>query len=71
MENISRILNFAAHDLPRNTAKIGRRENFPFYGIVNIMENGAFANAPFSIIFSKVFKTLLRFILLFSVLFME
>ena len=35
----------------------------------NIMENGAFdasgANAPFSIIFSKVFKTLLKFVLIF------
>ena len=29
--------NFAVHDLPRNTAKIGRRENFPFYGIHNSM----------------------------------
>ena len=34
-----------------------------------IIENGAFAlaaNAPFSIIFSKVFKTLCNFFLLFS-----
>ena len=30
--NISRISIFADHDLPRNNAKIGRRENFPFYG---------------------------------------
>ena len=33
VDNISRILIFAIHALPRNTAKIGRRENFPFYGI--------------------------------------
>ena len=32
-ENILRILIFADLDLPRNCAKIGRRENFPFYGI--------------------------------------
>ena len=25
--------NFADHDLPRNNANIGRRENFPFYGM--------------------------------------
>ena len=32
----------------------------------NIMENGAFApNAPFSIIFSKALKTLLKFFLIF------
>ena len=31
-ENISRLLIFADLDLPRNSAKIGRRENFPFYG---------------------------------------
>ena len=37
----------------------------------NIMENGAFAlgaNAPFSIIFSKVFKILLKFFLIFLTL---
>ena len=34
MENISRILIFADLELPRNFAKIRRRENFPFYGIV-------------------------------------
>ena len=33
-ENISRISIFAVRDLPRNTAKIGRRENFPFYGML-------------------------------------
>ena len=33
LENISLILIFADLDLPRNCAKIGRRENFPFYGI--------------------------------------
>ena len=33
MENISQISIFAVPDLPRNNAKIGRRENFPFYGI--------------------------------------
>ena len=32
LENISRILIFADLDLPRNCAKIGRCENFPFYG---------------------------------------
>ena len=39
------------------------------YVFENIMEIGAFANAPFSIIFSKVtnkvFKTLLKFFLIF------
>ena len=34
LENISRILIFAVQDLPRNTANVGRRENFPFYGMV-------------------------------------
>ena len=38
----------------------------------NIMENGAFAffkaNAPFFIKFSKVFKTVLNFFLIFSML---
>ena len=34
LDNISRILIFALHALPRNTVKIGRRENFPFYGIL-------------------------------------
>ena len=33
LEYISRILIFADLYLPRNNAKIGRRENFPFYGI--------------------------------------
>ena len=33
LENISQILIFADLTLPRNSAKIGRRENFPFYGI--------------------------------------
>ena len=33
LENISRIFNFADLDLPRNCAKIGRGENFPFYGM--------------------------------------
>ena len=32
LEHISRILIFADPYLPRNYAKIGRRENFPFYG---------------------------------------
>ena len=32
LENISRILIFADLYLPRNCAKIGQRENFPFYG---------------------------------------
>ena len=31
-ENISWFLIFAVHSLPRNTAKITRRENFPLYG---------------------------------------
>ena len=31
LENISRILIFADLDLGRNSAKIGRREFFPFY----------------------------------------
>ena len=38
------------------------------YVFKNIMENGVFAlgaNAPFSIIFSKVFKTSLKFFLIF------
>ena len=30
MEHISWFLIFAVQDLPRNTAKIRRRENFPF-----------------------------------------
>ena len=33
LENISQILIFADRDLPRNPTKIGRHENFPFYGI--------------------------------------
>ena len=33
LENISRILIFADLELPRNFAKIRRRENFPFYGM--------------------------------------
>ena len=33
LENILRILIFADFDLPRNSTKIGRRKNFPFYGI--------------------------------------
>ena len=40
----------------------------------NIMKNGAFAfgaNAPFSIIFSKVFKTLLKFFMIFYCLKIE
>ena len=38
----------------------------PFDAFENIMENGAFAaNAPISIIFSKVFKTFLNFFLNF------
>ena len=32
LEIISLILIFADLDLPRNCAKIRRRENFPFYG---------------------------------------
>ena len=35
-QNISWFLIFAVHSLPRNTAKITRRENFPFYGILKI-----------------------------------
>ena len=44
-----------------------------YHEFKNIMENGAFAletfgaNAPFSIIFSKVFKTLLNFFLNFFI----
>ena len=34
LENISRILMFADLILPRNSAKIRRLENFPFYGYV-------------------------------------
>ena len=32
LENISWFLIFALQYLPRNTAKIRRRQNFPFYG---------------------------------------
>ena len=34
LENISRILIFADLELPRNSTKIRRRENFPFYGML-------------------------------------
>ena len=34
MENISWFLIFAVQDLPRNTAEIRHRENFPFYAII-------------------------------------
>ena len=37
---------------------------FEIHVFENIIENGG-ANAPFSIIFSKVFKTLLNFFLFF------
>ena len=32
-ENISQISIYAVYDLQQNTAEIGRRGNFPFYGI--------------------------------------
>ena len=41
MENISRILIFMDLDLPQNPAIIGRRENFPFYGITLACVHGS------------------------------
>ena len=36
-----------------------------YYVLENIMKNGAKSNTPFSIIYSKVFKILLKFFLIF------
>ena len=50
LENISRILIFADLILPRNFAKIRRRENFPFYGNTllqsdDLLRNGVLLNS--------------------------
>ena len=43
-KNISRILIFADWHWPRNSAKIGRRENFPFYGMYIYITLFGFSN---------------------------
>ena len=53
LENISRIFVFADLDLPRNSAKIGRRENLSFYGsLKNTLRVYILKLFPFTLIMS-------------------
>ena len=63
MENISRFLIFADPKLSRNSAKIRRRENFPFYGILR-----TFANLKIYFFLTNYSRRLGRFKICFLVL---
>ena len=74
---VAKISEFTVYKLDRQKCNIQINEPInpllltplKYHVYENIMENGAFAlfgaNAPFSIIFSKVFKTELKFFLKF------
>ena len=68
MENISWFLIFAVQDLPRNTVKIRRRENFPFYAIIKgnylCKQSIALANNVFMLIHAQTSLNLLFIIII-------